>query len=127
MRSNHITHKLLTRRQFLHLGGIAMAAVGVLLVGCRPSATGDTSQANKGTNPSASEAIPTATPQAMPQSPLPTQTPSPSAMPQVLGVACAAGWVNDPFPGHCKRYRDSNGNGYCDFSELGSGDVQPRR
>jgi hypothetical protein len=42
------------------------------------------------------------------------------------GVACPAGFVNDPYPGHCKRYVDANGNGVCDLSEPGSGDYRPR-
>lgn len=42
------------------------------------------------------------------------------------GVACPAGFVNDPYPGYCKRYIDANGNGVCDRSEPGSGEYAPR-
>jgi hypothetical protein len=34
------------------------------------------------------------------------------------GIAqCPYGRVNDPYPGQCSSYVDSNGSGYCDFSE----------
>jgi hypothetical protein len=36
-------------------------------------------------------------------------------------VACSFGLVNDPFPGRCRHYRDSNGDGICDYSVPGSG------
>jgi hypothetical protein len=39
------------------------------------------------------------------------------------GVACPFGLVNDPYPGRCKRYRDSNGDGICDYSVAGSGSI----
>jgi hypothetical protein len=32
-------------------------------------------------------------------------------------VRCPKGMVNDPYPGRCHAYRDTNGNGYCDLSE----------
>ncbi len=34
-------------------------------------------------------------------------------------VACPFGRVNDPYPGQCNRYVDSNHNGICDLSEPG--------
>ncbi len=37
------------------------------------------------------------------------------------GVACPFGLVNDPYPGRCGHYRDSNGDGICDYSVAGSG------
>jgi hypothetical protein len=36
-------------------------------------------------------------------------------------VACPFGLVDDPYPGRCRRYRDSNGDGICDYSVPGSG------
>ena len=30
---------------------------------------------------------------------------------------CPKGLVNDPYPGRCHHYVDSNGSGYCDLSE----------
>jgi hypothetical protein len=32
-------------------------------------------------------------------------------------VACPRGVVNDPYPGKCRQYRDTDGSGYCDLSE----------
>lgn len=56
---------------------------------------------------------------------VPTTTPTAeepaSGAPAVGPVACPFGQVSDPFPGRCRRYTDGNGNGYCDFSEPGSG------
>jgi hypothetical protein len=37
------------------------------------------------------------------------------------GVACPRGLVNDPYPGQCRNYTDSNGDGICDYSVPGSG------
>ena len=31
-------------------------------------------------------------------------------------TACPRGLVNDPYPGQCTLYTDTNGDGYCDFS-----------
>lgn len=31
--------------------------------------------------------------------------------------SCPYGLTNDPYPGQCVNYIDSNGSGYCDFSE----------
>ena len=42
------------------------------------------------------------------------------------GVACRFGIVNDFYPGQCHHYRDSNGDGLCDYSIPGSGDVTER-
>ena len=33
-------------------------------------------------------------------------------------TACPRGLVNDPAPGRCRLYRDTNHNGYCDLSEI---------
>lgn len=32
-------------------------------------------------------------------------------------AACPYGLTNDPYPGECRRYVDSNGSGFCDYSE----------
>ena len=37
------------------------------------------------------------------------------------GIACPFGMVNDPYPGRCRHYRDSNGDSICDYSVAGSG------
>jgi hypothetical protein len=36
-------------------------------------------------------------------------------------VACPRGLVNDPYPGQCRYYVDSDGDGICDYSVAGSG------
>ena len=40
-------------------------------------------------------------------------------------VACPFGLVNDPYPGWCKHYRDSDGGRMCDYSVPGSGSNLP--
>ena len=49
----------------------------------------------------------------------PKQAAPPAASPR-QAVACPYGLVNDRYPGRCRRYRDSNGNGVCDLSEPAS-------
>lgn len=61
----------------------------------------------------------TATPNAI--TPTATVTPPVTATPGA--VACPFGQVNDPYPGQCKRYVDTNDNGICDLSEPGFGDA----
>jgi hypothetical protein len=34
-------------------------------------------------------------------------------------VACPRGLVNDPYPGKCKHYVDTTGDGFCDYSVSG--------
>lgn len=61
----------------------------------------------------AAEAVPAVT--AVPAAtlvPLPTTTPV-----QIVRTRCPYGLVDDPYPGRCRRYVDSNGNGYCDLSQ----------
>jgi hypothetical protein len=36
-------------------------------------------------------------------------------------VACPRGLINDPYPGRCHLYVDSDGDGICDYSVAGSG------
>jgi len=62
---------------------------------------------------------PAATPDAI--TPTATETPPATATPGT--VACPFGQVNDPYPGQCKRYVDTNDNGICDLSEPGFGDA----
>jgi len=35
-------------------------------------------------------------------------------------VSCPYGIASDPYPGKCPRYIDANGDGFCDFSVLGT-------
>jgi hypothetical protein len=123
MTSNHTTYRAVSRRDFLRLGGLAMAAAAALLAGCRPSGGEQTAFDDSGQS-DAPAAVATATivVQSATATPaLPTATPLPQ---QNLGVACPFGLVNDPFPGRCKRYVDANGDGYCDNSVLGSGNMK---
>jgi hypothetical protein len=55
--------------------------------------------------------------------PIETRSDEPENRPkeQELGVACPFGIVNDPYPGRCRRYRDSDGDEFCDYSVPGSG------
>lgn len=55
------------------------------------------------------------------ETPTATETPPATATPGT--VACPFGRVNDPYPGQCKRYVDTNDNGICDLSEPGFGDA----
>ncbi len=51
-----------------------------------------------------------------PPSPTATATAIPTVRP-VVSSRCPYGLVNDPYPGRCRRYVDSDGSGYCDYSE----------
>ena len=55
-----------------------------------------------------------AAPTAEPVSPPTTEPPTEAA--EELCVACPHGLVNDPYPGHCRRYVDRDGDGICDLS-----------
>jgi hypothetical protein len=35
---------------------------------------------------------------------------------QSMGVACPKGLVYDPYPGKCRHYVDTTGDGFCDYS-----------
>lgn len=61
----------------------------------------------------ASPTFPSPAPTAIPQ-------PTPGAAQGQPTVACPFGFVNDSYPGKCRRYVDQNGNGICDLSEPGA-------
>jgi hypothetical protein len=88
--------RLLGRRAFLTLGGAAAVATGLMIAGYK--AIFDTSPADA----------------SQPDSRV-------SGVQQESGVACPFGLVDDPYPGRCRRYVDSNGDGICDYSVPGSG------
>jgi len=116
------TERQLSRRDFLRIGGLALATLGALLTGCRPS-TSDRATSGDNTALNREGALAAATPTAQTgtaQAAVPTATPAATG---TVYVACPRGLVNDPYPGHCKLYRDTNGNGYCDWSVPGSGNV----
>ena len=62
-------------------------------------------------------------PAATPVTVTPVATATPLATETPGTVACPFGQVNDPYPGQCKRYVDTNDNGVCDLSEPGFGDA----
>jgi len=62
-------------------------------------------------------------PAATPDAGTPTATETPPATATPGTVACPFGQVNDPYPGQCKRYVDTNDNGICDLSEPGFSDA----
>jgi hypothetical protein len=55
-----------------------------------------------------------APPAAEPVSPPAVEPPTEAS--EELCVACPHGLVNDPYPGRCRRYVDSDGDGFCDLS-----------
>lgn len=81
-----------SRRAFLVFGGAATAGIGLLVAGYRALANAGQAEGS-------------------------TQT----AQVAGQGVACPLGLVNDPYPGRCRHYRDSNGDGICDYSVAGTG------
>jgi hypothetical protein len=86
-----------TRRRFLVMVGTVCA--GAACVGCA-GALADANTANTSSTVSTSNTSSTST------------TSSTSVQ-----TRCPKGMVNDPYPGRCHSYRDTNGNGYCDLSE----------
>lgn len=98
-----LTTKRINRLDLVYLVLVVAVSAALALGGCSPSTVADAD------GPTA-RVVPTPT--------LPVAA--------AEGVACPSGVVNDPYPGHCKRYVDDNNNGLCDLSELGSGDVEPR-
>jgi len=134
------TTKRINRQGIVYLILLAAVILALGLVGCSPPTATDTHSPAARAMPTPTvqtavgqtrtvRAVPTATPQPAVE-PSPTERVAPAAAPQATeaesGVACPAGVVNDPYPGHCKRYVDANNNGLCDLSELGSGDNEPR-
>jgi hypothetical protein len=90
------------RRQFLSLGVAAIAA-GVIAAGCAVIAGMRTADTGYGSNSDDS---------------LPGESEQP--VQQQGDVACHRGLVNDPYPGQCRHYVDSDGDGICDYSVPGS-------
>lgn len=110
-----------------------LAVIGILLIGAACQ-TGSVQQ---------SPTVPTVTPEVeverveetraiptavevmvTPDAVIPTATATLTATTEMTGaVACPFGQVNDPYPGQCKRYVDTNDNGICDLSEPGFGDA----
>lgn len=104
----------LNRRAFLSRAIWAIAGATLLLAGCgAPAADEPVADARVAVDNNQDQE---------------NAAPQPTAPPveENSGVACPAGFVNDPYPGHCKHYVDANDNGVCDRSEPGSGNYPPR-
>jgi hypothetical protein len=86
----------LSRRTFLGFGGAATAVIVAAIAGYKAILDASPAEAGESSNQI-------------------------SMTQQEGGVACPFGVVNDPYPGRCRHYRDSNGDGYCDYSVAGSG------
>lgn len=91
----------ITRRAFLAIGGAVAVAAGLAAAGYKAIATA-ASENSQATG---------------------TITGTTAATGQTGGVACPFGLVNDPSPGRCHHFVDSDGDGYCDYSIAGSGSV----
>ncbi len=116
------------RRAFLRLGALATAGMAVWLSACSAPASDEMAAVAQDAEQVATATIkPTAAaPTEPPQQPVERiATPTASPPQQPGGVACPFSLLNDPYPGRCKRYTDSNRNGVCDYSEPGSGDRRP--
>jgi hypothetical protein len=96
------TEGSMSRRAFLQLGGIAAVTTGLVVTGLRLIAGRDVFEASGdgGTLATGGQA---------------------AGLEQASGVACPFGLVNDPYPGRCRFYQDSTGDGICDYSVPGSG------
>jgi len=111
----HVTKKI-DRRGFLRLGGLAAAGMACWLTACgTPVSDAPIAVARDDSGSTPARVADS------PQTNSATPTPPPAG-----GVACPLGLLNDPYPGRCKRYVDSNGNGVCDYSEPGSGERFPQ-
>ena len=85
-----------SRRSFLVLGGAAAVVAGAIVAGYQVITAG-TAEASQSEDQIA------------------------AVQQREESVACPFGLVNDPYPGRCKHYKDSNGDGICDYSVIGSG------
>jgi hypothetical protein len=116
----------MTRRQFLSLGLVALAAGALAtLAASRQGGVGE-SLPGAGGLEQAKESESPEQPEGMGGSENLPAGREEQATPQPPGVACPRGFVNDPYPGHCRSYTDRNGDGICDYSVLGSGDNPAR-
>jgi hypothetical protein len=88
----------LSRRAFLVLGGVATAFGAAVVAGFK-AISADEAASTAETSLSSSQ----------------------TAADQEGGAACPHGLVNDPYPGRCHFYVDSDGDGICDYSVPGSG------
>lgn len=90
----------INRRTFLALGGAATVAAGLAVAGYEAIAEEVSGESRAGSTASLG---------------------STEASAHSVRVACPRGLVNDPYPGQCRHYVDSDGDGICDYSAAGSG------
>lgn len=104
--------KAVDRRQFIKLCGCAACGALLTLAGCRQQDV----EESVSVEPASvnSDAAPTTAVSAEAEAPA---TATPATLTQTGAVCCPRGQTWDPYPGRCRQYRDSNGNGYCDWSE----------
>jgi hypothetical protein len=112
-----------SRRRFLVI--TCGAAAGLMCAGCAeqvgveagaaPTVVESSPTLAAGNAAPAAAAIATAVSEPIPA---PTAAPTASAISAPVRSACPKGLINDPYPGRCRLYRDSSGNGFCDYSEV---------
>ncbi|MCB9422122.1 MAG: DUF4405 domain-containing protein [Ardenticatenaceae bacterium] len=100
------------RREFLRLAGVGALAAGAAVVGYKTLWADEDVAMNTG---AVDTTIDTAVIEQSESIPL-TVLPSTSSTTTVQTVSCPKGLTYDPYPGRCHHYRDSNGDGYCDYS-----------
>ena len=125
----------LSRRRFLALGFTTVAA-GVLVAGIAALARGQADEPEQedgaagGSQDNAelllqqddgSGSPDEAEPLSQQEGNAPVTSEPEQPVQQLSGVACPRGMINDPYPGRCRNYTDSNGDGICDYSVPGSG------
>ena len=115
----------MNRRAFIKLCGCAGCGVLLTVAGCgRPEtvSTAEQDLADSAASPTATPepaatAVATTAAGSEPAAAAATPVAAATALPRTGKVACPKGLYWDSYPGRCRLYRDTNGNGYCDWSE----------
>lgn len=118
---------IMSRRQFLGAAGLGVAAFGVTAFSYKTlfgSELAEESQSAAEIQPEVSTNVLQPAAASIPLTVAPTQTntsalPAATSVPetaQTTTVACPKGLTYDPYPGRCRHYVDSSGDGYCDYS-----------
>jgi hypothetical protein len=116
----------MNRRDFLRLGGMAAASVGLAVVGYKALLATKPAEISQDDDTS-NRSLPTVTqPSSQPEvevgagQSVPTATAAPTVVPTESppedSIACPRGKGHCPYPGHCRRYVDSNNDGFCDYT-----------
>jgi hypothetical protein len=117
----------MNRRDFLRLGGMAAASVGLAVVGYKALLATEPAEISQGDNDTSHRPLLIVTQQSLQPEvevgrgqPLPMATATPTVVPTESppegGVACPRGRGHCPYPGQCRRYVDSNNDGFCDYT-----------